>query len=944
MEWYSYDMAKYHPAVGHSGTVMSVLIVAVLIVGTYGHWVAAAVSEMISVSSAGAQGSMISSGGVPSADARYIVFYSDAPEFVVGDTNGVSDVFVRDRLTGTTKRVSVATDGAQGNDWSSLGAISDDGKLIAFSSAASNLVLGDTNGKTDIFLHDLTTNVTTLVSTGFGATQADGSSQSPSISASGRFVAFQSTASNIVVGDTNNSTDIFVADTATGEITRANLSSSGAETTGGASSPSISADGRYVAFQSNSPDLVAGYSGRVNVYVRDRLTGTTEIISRIPGGGQANGESIGPVISGDGRYVGFTSFASDIVPGDTTQFEDVFVYDRQTGTTVLASVLNDGSQLDAQKARIHLSDDGKYASFSAYDQQNPDGSTTYSRSSIYVRDMVQGITERLTYALDGSLVNGISSNRGISGDGKHVTYTSSASNIVPSDLNGLTDVFVAQNPLYMQLVNHPPILVAVEDQVTTEGSPLSFTVSASDPDDDAVSITPDTLPSGASFDPQTGVFTWTPAVGQVGVYNIRFTATDDGNPPASSGMDVRITVNEDESNHAGTLQVVKTAFGGDATFSFSGPAAIGQFDITTINGAGSASFSGLAPGSYVITEAPRAGWVQVDSTCDSEDATDSEVTGGQTTICNVTDAAQGRIIVKQVTVGGRASFQFVTDYNDYGFFLSDGQSNDSGLIDPSVAGTESFAGEHSVIQEEADGWTTEEICDNGDSPDSITLYPGQTVTCTFTNTKTKPSGQRGVISGVKFEDQNGNGVQDRGEKGVAGFAMYLDLNNNGVREKGEKVAVTRKNGSFTFKNVPSGSYVVREKEKKGWVRTAPQDGAYRITLASGRTFSGLAFGNFKKGVIAGFVYNDKNRNGKKNGNERRLPGWSVQLYRDGVLVGVAQTGKGGGYRFKELGPGTYTLKQEPQVGWQQTSTDPKPIELKSRQRSVGNSFGLASVL
>lgn len=935
-------MRTHSQAVRHPATVLSVLIVAVLVVGTYGRWVGAAVGEMVSLSSSGSQGSVGSFGGSVSSDARFVVFHSDSPEFVAGDTNTTTDVFVRDRFSGTTQRVSVSTDGTQGNDVSDGAAISADGKFVVFQSYASNLVLGDTNGASDIFMRDLSGLVTTRISMGFAGTQPSGPSATPAISASGRFVAFQSSASNIVVDDTNGKADIFVADTATGVTVRASLAVDGSQANG-SSDPllSISADGRLVAFSSKATNLVPGYAAG-NVYVRDIITGTTEVISKLAGGGQPNGTSNRPIISGDGRMVAFKSAASDLVPGDTNGFDDIFVYDRQTGSTVRASVLTDGSQMDAQKSLVSISAEGRYVVFHAYDSQNPDGTTNYGRSSIYVRDMQHGVTARVSQAADGSPIDGLATVGSISGDGKYVAFSTVASNVVLLDLNGVSDVFLANNPLYEQLVNHPPVLVAVESQVTIEGTPLSFTVTASDPDGDAVSVSPNSLPPGAAFDPQTGVFTWTPAIGQTGVFDIRFTAVDDGNPPASSGMDVRITVNEDESNRAGALQVVKAAFGGDATFSFSGPAAIGQFDITTTGGAGSATFSGLAPGSYVITEAPHAGWVQVDSTCDTEDETDSEVMGGQTTICNITDAAMGRIIVRQVVEGGSGQFSYVADYND-GFTISNNNSHDSGLIDPSVVGTEVFAGEHSVVQQESDGWTTDESCDNGDTPDAITLYPGQTVTCTFINTKVRPSRERGTISGMKFEDKNGNGVQDAGERGLAGFVMYLDLNNNGIRDKGEKRAITRKNGSFTFNKVAAGTYTVREKEKKNWVLTAPQGNSYTVTLASGAQKSGLSFGNFRKGEISGFVYNDKDHNGMKNGKDRRLPGWTVHLYRDGVLVGAAQTGKGGGYRFKDLGPGTYTLKQELQIGWQQTSEDPNPIELRSRQHSKGNSFGLAKV-
>src|SRR5438093_763515 len=183
----------------------------------------------VSVASDGTEGNDVSLGSALSADGRFVAFDSAATDLVAGDTNGVSDVFVHDRQTGTTERVSVASDGAQGNNASSYPALSADGRFVAFDSDATNLVAGDTNGTTDVFVHDRQTGTTERVSVASGGgTQGNGKSGGffafPALSADGRFVAFQSDATNLVAGDTNGTTDVFVHDrpTATTERVTAN--------------------------------------------------------------------------------------------------------------------------------------------------------------------------------------------------------------------------------------------------------------------------------------------------------------------------------------------------------------------------------------------------------------------------------------------------------------------------------------------------------------------------------------------------------------------------------------------------------------------------------------------------------------------------------------------------------------------------------------------------
>ncbi len=193
-----------------------------------------------------------------SADGRYAAFTSCATNLVAGDTNFQPDVFVRDLATGETERVSVASGGAQGNMCSAYPSFSADGRYVAFMSCAFNLVAGDTNGSPDIFVHDRQTGETERVSVASDGTEGDYCSWDADISADGRYVSFYSEAANLVTADGNAFADVFVHDRETGETVRVSVDSDGAEGDGASEASSISADGRYVAFESSASNLVAG--------------------------------------------------------------------------------------------------------------------------------------------------------------------------------------------------------------------------------------------------------------------------------------------------------------------------------------------------------------------------------------------------------------------------------------------------------------------------------------------------------------------------------------------------------------------------------------------------------------------------------------------------------------------------------------------------------------
>ncbi len=280
-----------------------------------------------------------------------------------------------------------ATPGAQGNGDSYSPALSDDGRWVAFVSAAGNLIAGDTNGEPDIFVHDRQTGQTERVNVASDGSQANGSSDAPSLSADGRYVAFISWASNLTPGDTNGVT--LVHDLQTGKTEPVNCGSS----------PSLSADGRWVACVYWETGL--GLSVRMS----DRQTGTIEhvgvVSAQIPDGSPQAGEVS---LSRDGRYVAFWSVVSDLVAGDTNGVQDVFVYDRQTGQIEQVSVASDGTQGNNFSTSPSLSADGRWVAFHSHASNLVAGDTeecriedhVYNCVDVFVRDRLTGKTERVS--------------------------------------------------------------------------------------------------------------------------------------------------------------------------------------------------------------------------------------------------------------------------------------------------------------------------------------------------------------------------------------------------------------------------------------------------------------------------------------------------------------------------------------------------------------------
>ena len=395
----------------------------------------------MSVAGGGAQADGRSFVPAISADGRFATFYSDASNLVAGDTNSARDVFVRDRQTGETTRLSVDSAGAEANDDSFEPAVSADGRFVAFSSSATNLVAGDANDANDVFVRDRQANTTTRVSVGVAGATANGGSDSPSISGDGRLVAFTSAATNLVDGDTNNQRDAFVFDRQTGVTIRASLSFTDEQPILDSFTPELSADGRILVFTSYASNLVTFDDNEgSDVFVRDLQAGTTTRVSEYTGGFQAEGDSMRPAISADGRYVAFDSDAWNLVWGDTNDVFDVYVHDRQTGATTRVSVDDSGGQSDGASFRPSLSGDGRYVAYHS-EASNLVSGDTNGAADVILFDRRSGATRRVSVSGGGGEANGDSERPAVSGSGRLVVFESDASNLVSGDTNEFTDVF-----------------------------------------------------------------------------------------------------------------------------------------------------------------------------------------------------------------------------------------------------------------------------------------------------------------------------------------------------------------------------------------------------------------------------------------------------------------------------------------------------------------------
>lgn len=398
----------------------------------------------VSVGSSGQQANGDSQMSDISANGRWIAFSSLATNLARLRRENVEHVYLRDLRRGRTVLVSVGAGRQRGNGRSSDASVSSDGRFVCFSSFASNLVPGDTNDETDIFLRDRRLGKTTRINVDRAGREARGTTFDCDISADGRTIVFDSRADNLVPGDSNRDFDIFRHDRLAGTVARVSLGLDGAQARGGYSiHPRLSDAGRFLAFQSSARNLVREAIGPgANVYVRDLQAGRNTLVSRGLEGRPIDFGAGAPAISGDGRFVAFDSNSSNLVPNDTNGFDDVFVFDRRTERTERVSLASNGAQANEASLTPDISADGRFVLFMSY-ADNLVPNDTNDAADIFIRDRATGTTRRVSVGSRRQQANGRSEfHLAIEHDGRFAAFTSAADNLVPDDTNGVRDVFL----------------------------------------------------------------------------------------------------------------------------------------------------------------------------------------------------------------------------------------------------------------------------------------------------------------------------------------------------------------------------------------------------------------------------------------------------------------------------------------------------------------------
>ncbi len=430
-----------------------------------------------------------------SADGRYVVYQSTSSNLVSGDTNGVYDIFVFNRETGAVERVSVTSTSAQANGQSVTPSISADGRYVVFASQANNLVPGDTNGKWDVFMRDRIAGTTVRVSVDDQGNQVGSDNHGGVISADGRYIAFRSFHGFDPI-DTNHTNDLYVKDTLLGTVKYISKAANGTSFHGGINNFTMSGDGTVFAWEASGYYFVNFPVGTTfnqrAVYVHDTKTGITKLANRGLNGAKPDGDSYTPSLNYDGTKLVFTSAARNLVSGDANNRIDVFMFDVATETIALVSKTEAGQQPNEHSATqmsTAVSADGRYVAFSSSGKNFDNGAATTVYSDVYVRDMVAATTHLVSKPNAGGYSNYVSFDGSVSADGRFVAYRSFASNLTADPVPGTSSqVFVTD-----RVTNEPPFAFAGYDQLveaTAINTPVTLDASgSSDPDEDALTYT-----------------------------------------------------------------------------------------------------------------------------------------------------------------------------------------------------------------------------------------------------------------------------------------------------------------------------------------------------------------------------------------------------------------------------------------------------------------------
>ena len=398
--------------------------------------------ERITVTSQGQQTSGNVTGAAMSGDGRYVVFASGANNIVNGDLNAREDIFLRDRELGTTVLASVTPAGGFPDDHSQFPAIAADGSYLAYRHVSGTLVAGDTSDA-DIILTQRSTLTHSIASLSFTGGDANlGPAGFSALSADGRFVAFTSRATNHIANDSNGRTDVFVFDRISQTTTRASQGPAGQQGNGDSVRVDISADGSMVVFETSATNFAPNDTNLLNdIFLKNMLDGSLTLISVNTAGEQASLGASSPTISSDGQRIAFNSVSANLVANDTNGVTDVFVRDVQDGTTRMVSVSSSGASGNSTSQDPYISGNGRYVAFTSFASNlvQGDGNAT---SDAFVHDLETSKTYLVSMAPNGGSGNQFSTALDISDDGRYVLISSFASDLIANDTNGATDVFV----------------------------------------------------------------------------------------------------------------------------------------------------------------------------------------------------------------------------------------------------------------------------------------------------------------------------------------------------------------------------------------------------------------------------------------------------------------------------------------------------------------------
>jgi len=380
------------------------------------------------------------------ATGNLVVFSSGATNLVPADGNGLNDIFLKNQSSGAITLASRNTLGATATGTSNAPAISANGLVIAFNSAAADLVVGDLNARADIFVFNVAMSTVTRVSVATGGAEANGLSVgTPALSADGRFVAFESTATNLSALDNDAVTDIYRHDRQTGSTVLISQTTAGALGGGslGSNRPSISADGRFVAFESSRVLVADDNNATGDIYLRDVQAGTTvRVNSSASGVFPSAGFSARPSISGSGQLIAFRSLANSLVPGDGTDtLRDIFIKNLQNGE-IRRVTAPGGLDPNADSNELDLSSDGTVLIFHSLASNLISGDGN-SQQDIFRLSLSSGLIERMSTSSADTEANDQSGFPRANANGSVAAYESAATNLVDADTNARLDVFTS---------------------------------------------------------------------------------------------------------------------------------------------------------------------------------------------------------------------------------------------------------------------------------------------------------------------------------------------------------------------------------------------------------------------------------------------------------------------------------------------------------------------